>query len=102
MRTPPSTKLNVEASLVTADGTLLWRGFQSIGAETSSATLTVKRLGLADGNYRLDVGVFAEEGRICCDYQKGLHGFAVRSTAANAGLLRPIHSWAVEPSVSKS
>lgn len=97
---PALTKLNVEASLVTADGTLLWRGFQSIAAETSSATLTVKRLGLADGNYRLDVGVFADGGRICCDYQKGLHGFAVRSTAASAGLLRPIHSWAVEPSVS--
>jgi lipopolysaccharide transport system ATP-binding protein len=95
---PSLAKLSVEVSLVSADGTLLWRGAQGIpSAATTTATLTLDRVGLADGNYRLDIAVFAEEGRVCCDFQKGLHGFAVRSPGASAGLLRPRHSWTVGP-----
>jgi lipopolysaccharide transport system ATP-binding protein len=95
-------KLSVEVSLVAQDGTLLWRGSQPIpSASTVTATLTLNRLGLADGNYRLDVAVFADEGRVCCDFQKGLHGFAVRSAGATAGLLRPLHFWTVDPLLPK-
>jgi lipopolysaccharide transport system ATP-binding protein len=98
---PALNKLSVEVSLFSPDGTLLWRGSQPIGStHASTATLTLNRLGLADGNYRLDVAVFAEEGRVCCDFQKGLHGFAVRSAGTNAGLLRPLHSWTIEPPIS--
>jgi len=87
----------LEASVFSADGTLLWRGVQPLPAVPAArATLSLERLGLADGNYRLDLAVFAEEGRMCCDFQKGLHGFAVRSTGGNAGLLRPVHRWKVE------
>ncbi len=94
------TKLSIEISLVSLDGTLLWRGAQAItAATTTTASLTLERLGLADGNYRLDLAVFAEDGRVCCDFQKGLHGFAVRSAAPAAGLLRLLHSWTVEPPV---
>jgi hypothetical protein len=95
-------KLSVEVSLVAQDGTLLWRGTQPIpSASTVNATLTLDRLGLADGNYRLDVAVFAAEGRVCCDFQKGLHGFAVRSPGATVGLVRPAHSWTVDPPIPK-
>ena len=91
----------VEVSLFSPDGTLLWRGSQAIGpASKTTATLALNRMGLADGNYRLDVAVFAEDGRICCDFQKGLHGFAVRSAGGGVGLLRPLHSWTVEPPIS--
>jgi lipopolysaccharide transport system ATP-binding protein len=90
--------LSVEVSLVSPDGTLLWRVAQPIAsAARTTATLTFNRLGLADGNYRLDVAVFAEEGRICCDFQKGLHGFAVRSAEPSNGLMRPLHAWMVNP-----
>jgi lipopolysaccharide transport system ATP-binding protein len=90
--------LSIEVSLVSQDGTLLWRGREPISSSSSTtATLIINRLGLADGNYRLDVAVFAEEGQICCDFQKGLHGFAVRSPGASSGLVRPLHSWSVVP-----
>jgi lipopolysaccharide transport system ATP-binding protein len=96
--TPSVANLSVEVSLVSPDGTLLWRGAQPISSATSTtARLSFSRLGLADGNYRLDVAVFAEEGRICCDFQKGLHGFAVRSSGQSSGLLRPLHAWHVDP-----
>ncbi len=90
--------LSIEVSLVSADGTLLWRSIQPMPSAThASATLTLERVGLADGNYRLDVAVFAEEGRVCCDFQKGLHGFAVRSSGSSPGLVRIPHAWTVEP-----
>jgi lipopolysaccharide transport system ATP-binding protein len=95
---PSMTRLSVEVSLVSADGTLLWRGARPIAsAPSTTATLSMNRLGLADGNYRLDVAVFAEEGRICCDFQKGLHGFAVRSPGPGTGLIRPLHAWTIDP-----
>jgi lipopolysaccharide transport system ATP-binding protein len=95
---PSLVQLSVEVSLSSADGTLLWRGAQPItSASRSVATLTINRLGLADGNYRLDAAVFAEQGRICCDFQKGLHGFAVRSPGAGTGLIRPLHTWTIDP-----
>jgi lipopolysaccharide transport system ATP-binding protein len=90
--------LAVEASVFSPDGTLLWRGTRAIpAAATTTATLTFERLGLADGNYRFDVAVFAEHGRVCCDFHKGLHGFAVRSHEEGAGLVRLLHCWKVEP-----
>jgi lipopolysaccharide transport system ATP-binding protein len=95
---PLLARLSVEVSLVSHDGTLLWRGATQIAStSTTTATLTLNRLGLADGNYRLDVAVFAEDGRVCCDFQKGLHGFAVRNSVASTGLVRPVHSWTIEP-----
>ncbi len=76
----------VEVSIYSPDGTLLWRGSQSLDASLETAVLlTFPRLGLTDGNYRLDVGVFAAHGRICCDFQKGLHAFAVRCASEGAG-----------------
>ena len=95
---PSMANLSVEVSLLSPDGTLLWRSARSIpSASTTTATLALNRLGLADGNYRLDVAVFADEGRVCCDFQKGLHGFAVRSSAPSAGLVRPPLAWTVVP-----
>ena len=89
-------ELTIEVSLVSTDGTLLWRDREALPpALHSCATLTLDRVGLADGNYRLDVALFAEEGRVCCDFQKGLHGFAVRSPGASTGLLRPRHAWRI-------
>ena len=93
--------LAVEVSLLAADGSLLWRANQPVGsAPKTTALLMVERLGLADGNYGLDVAVFAHEGRVCCDFQKGLHGFAVRSAAPSAGLLRPVYHWTVHPALA--
>ncbi len=89
----------VEVSIFSSDGTLLWRGSQSLDAAPETAiVLTFPRLGLGDGNYRLDAAVLAAEGRICCDFQKGLHAFAVRSTHGGVGLLRPVHRWSTGPS----
>jgi lipopolysaccharide transport system ATP-binding protein len=89
---------SLEVSLVSQDGTLLWRSAQPLASTPSTtAVLTLNHIGLADGNYRLDVAVFAEHGRICCDFQKGLHGFAVRSPGGSNGLLRPLHTWSVTP-----
>ena len=88
--------LTVEVSFLSQDGTLLWRDSHPlVSGGAAVATLTLNRLGLADGNYRIDVAVFAEQGRVCCDFQKGLHGFAVRSALPSAGLLRPLHQWSV-------
>ncbi|HXX31027.1 MAG TPA: ABC transporter ATP-binding protein [Myxococcaceae bacterium] len=88
----------LEVSLFSPDGTLLWRGRSPLPSRPeSSATLHFDRLGLADGNYRLDVAVFGDGGRVCCDFQRGFHGFAVRTTGEQAGLLRPVHRWKVEP-----
>jgi lipopolysaccharide transport system ATP-binding protein len=93
---PSLVELTVEVSLVSQEGTLLWRDSHPIASGGAAATLTLNRLGLADGNFRLDVGVFAEQGRVCCDFQKGLHGFAVRNATASVGLLRPQHHWTVQ------
>ncbi len=88
----------VEVSIYSPDGTLLWRGSQSLDASLETAVLlTFPRLGLTDGNYRLDVGVFAAHGRICCDFQKGLHAFAVRCASEGAGMLRLVHRWSAGP-----
>jgi hypothetical protein len=96
-------KPSIEVSLVSVDGTLLWRGGQGIPAlPTTTVTLTLDRLGLGDGNYRLDVAIFAEEGRVCCDFQKGLHAFAVRSRGESTGLVRPLHHWKVDPAPTDS
>jgi lipopolysaccharide transport system ATP-binding protein len=94
--------LSIEVSLSSQDGTLLWRGTQPLPKTTeATATLVLNRLGLADGNYRIDVGLFAESGRVCCDFQKGLHGFAVRSATSSVGILRPTHRWTVETPIQK-
>jgi lipopolysaccharide transport system ATP-binding protein len=94
---------SIEVSLVSQDGTLLWRGTRAIASSTNTTvTLTINRLGLADGNYRLDVAVFAEDGQVCCDFQKGLHGFAVRSASQTTGLVRPLHTWTVNASTENS
>ncbi|MGO8971218.1 MAG: ABC transporter ATP-binding protein [Myxococcaceae bacterium] len=88
--------LSLEVSLFSPDGTLLWRGSHRMpSAVVAAVTLTFDRLGLADGNYRLDVALFAEGGSVCCDFQKGLHGFAVRSASASLGVVRPVHHWTV-------
>jgi hypothetical protein len=95
---PSLARLSVEVSLISPDGTLLWRSARPItSAAATTATLTLTRLGLADGNYRVDVAVFADDGRICCDFQKGLHGFAMRSPGTSPGLLQPVHTWSVDP-----
>jgi lipopolysaccharide transport system ATP-binding protein len=95
---PSLARLSLEISVVSPDGTLLWRGAQRIGSTpATNVTLTLDRLGLADGNYRLDVAVFAEDGRVCCDFHKGLHSFAVRNSGPSTGLLRPLHHWRVSP-----
>jgi lipopolysaccharide transport system ATP-binding protein len=97
---PSLARVSVEVSLFAVDGTLLWRGSQRIAsAPVATATLSLDRLGLADGNYRLDVAVFADDGRVCCDFHKGLHGFAVRSTGGSVGLVRPLHRWTVDPAL---
>ena len=97
------SELAVEASLFSPDGTLIWRGTRSIpAAAATTATLTLERLGLADGNYRFDVAIFAEHGRVCCDFQKGLHGFAVRSQRESVGLVRLVHCWTVDPDLPGS
>lgn len=98
---PALARLAVEVSLVSPDGTLMWRGARAIAsAPSTTAALTLSRLGLADGNYRLDVAVFADDGRVCCDFQKGLHAFAVRNAVPGAGLVRPLHRWNVHPPLS--
>lgn len=89
--------LSIEVSVFSPDGTLLWRSAEPIVSGVVSAVLRLERLGLADGNYRLDVAVFADQGRVCCDFQRGLHSFAVRSSASVVGLVRPIHRWTVDP-----
>ena len=89
---------SVEVSLFAPDGTLLWRGSAPIASATSAeATLTFDRIGLSDGNYRIDVAVLADNGRVCCDFHKGLHGFAVRSPDGSVGVVRPLHRWRVNP-----
>jgi lipopolysaccharide transport system ATP-binding protein len=91
---PTLVGLTLEVSLIAQDGTLLWRDSHPIASEpATTAALTLSRLGLSDGNYRLDIAVFADQGRVCCDFQKGLHGFAVRNATASVGLLRPQHQW---------
>ncbi len=89
----------LEASLFSSEGTLLWRGSQGlVPAPSTTVVLSFPRLGLDDGNYRLDLAVFACEGRICCDFHKGLHAFAVRSAGGGtSGLLRLLHTWTVNP-----
>jgi lipopolysaccharide transport system ATP-binding protein len=97
------SQLTVEASIFAPDGTLIWRGTRAVPASrVTTVTLTLDRIGLADGNYRFDVAVFAEQGRVCCDFQKGLHGFAVRSQAEIAGLVRLVHRWTVDADRSNS
>ncbi len=99
---PSLSGLGVEVSLVSQDGTLLWRDSHAIAsAPAATARLNLSRLGLADGNYRLDVAVFAESGRVCCDFQKGLHGFAIRSAKPSSGLLKPVHHWTVHPELEE-
>jgi lipopolysaccharide transport system ATP-binding protein len=94
-------ELSIEVSLFSSDGTLLWRESRPIQTtDATTATLSFERLGLGDGNYRLDVALFADSGSVCCDFQKGTHGFAVRSALPSPGLLRPVHRWATAPEMA--
>jgi lipopolysaccharide transport system ATP-binding protein len=64
----------------------------------ASGTLRVvlDRLGLVEGNYRLDVACHAEHG-LAYDYQRAMHSFAVRSEVRDVGMMRPPHRWELGP-----
>jgi lipopolysaccharide transport system ATP-binding protein len=65
-------------------------------APAGTVTLTLPRLGLGEGSYRLDVVAFARGERVC-DWQRGLYGFTVKAPSGEIGLVRPVHSWSVVP-----
>ena len=52
----------------------------------------VKRLGLLDGHYLLDIAVHRDDG-YPYDYHKGVLTFAVRSPVGYVGVYVPEHSW---------
>jgi len=52
----------------------------------------IRRLGLLEGRYRLDVAVHREDG-YPYDYQQGAVEFMVRSSCAQIGVVVPAHTW---------
>lgn len=57
---------------------------------------TIRRLGLLEGNYRLDVAVHRKDG-YPFDYRQGVFTFAVRSSGKQVGVYLPERSWATRP-----
>lgn len=63
--------------------------------ERGTVRLRIPRLGIGEGDYRVDVAVHSPT-HVSYDYQKALRGFVVRSSGAEEGIVRPAHDWIVD------
>ena len=63
--------------------------------------LTIDRLELVEGTYKLDVAVHKRDG-YPYDYHRLLHTFRVQSPTQDVGIYRPAHSWRFSPNVTFS
>ncbi len=63
--------------------------------------LTIDRLELVEGTYKLDVAVHKRDG-YPYDYHRLLHTFRVKSPTQDVGIYRPVHSWRFSPNVTFS
>lgn len=94
----------LEVSLLRDDGLTLWTA--STGDPASlvpgdlpaqgTLRLSLPRIGLAAGSYRLDVAAYAEDRRVC-DFHRGEYGFVVRAESATSAVLSPVVSWELQP-----
>ncbi len=60
----------------------------------------IKRLGLLDGVYSLDVAAHCVDG-YAYDYHKGIVSIAIRSSQKQIGVMLPEHSWSFHPTQEK-
>lgn len=79
-----------------AEGLLLCELFSPVtplAVGQGQATLTVERLDLAPGAYRLDAGVYPPDWAYAYDYHWRAYALAVEGAAEGKGPLRPPHRW---------
>ncbi len=60
--------------------------------------LSIERLDLVEGTYKLDLAVHTQEGRPY-DYHRLLHTFRVKSETKDVGIYRPRHRWTFTPNI---
>ena len=104
--TTPTTDFVFGVGLFNADGICCYgtntdlEGMESKRLEgQAEVRLTLERLELVEGTYKLDVAVHKRDG-YPYDYHRLLHTFRVKSPTRDVGIYRPAHSWQFSPNVS--
>jgi lipopolysaccharide transport system ATP-binding protein len=90
-----------EVSILREDDLLVWSSTTASTGDApltltpaGSLRLTLPRLGLGDGSYKLDVGAYAGDERVC-DFQRAQYAFTVSADSKETGVVRPVHAWSV-------
>jgi lipopolysaccharide transport system ATP-binding protein len=99
-RFAPLAQPQLEVAIRTEGEGLVWTTTEVLPEEESGRLrLDLPRLGLGDGNYRVDLVLSGDGGSTLYDVHRGLHGFAVRAAKAS-GIVAPVHRWSVDGEAS--